>query len=239
MTTNTTLTLTPDDIKGMESIKERLLKAAESKKCEFPNVDKVITDVNKFYFFDEDSHDKISSISSTFLLSSFSLEYLKKLNDFVDKKYLFPQLTLDDFYDKDKVMEIKHDIKKFRNEPIIDWLIDICLEELKNINDNLVVDDAEKLLKLGRIIDLTTTELNPDRELRDIELYDALYRFQDRLNDCELQSQNRDIKFSFLEVKKSNNGDYSEFSGKIVFGKEDVPIVKQLFSMDLKKVELS
>ena len=164
-----------------DNVKELIKKANENRNT-FPYSDKVLSNVGNFFVLDERSHESISSISAKFLLSSFSLEYLKLLNKLIETKYRTPQLTLSDFEDSKKLIEIKKSFSEIRDEPFINWLIEDCLNELNDIIDDICVTNSNDLNKLGNIIKLTMNELESEEEIQDIELYDSLYRFKDRLN---------------------------------------------------------
>ncbi|HJH29552.1 MAG TPA: hypothetical protein C5S51_07660, partial [Methanosarcinaceae archaeon] len=114
-----------------DDIKELIKKANDNRNI-FPNSDKTFTDVNNLFILDERSHERISLISSKYLLSSFSLEYLKLLNNLIETKYQTPQLTLSDFDDSEKLIGIKKTFSEIRNEPFIIWLIEDCLTELND-----------------------------------------------------------------------------------------------------------
>ena len=175
-----------------DDIKELIKKANENRNI-FPNSDKVFTDVNNLFFLDERSHERISLISSKFLLSSFSLEYLKLLNNLIETKYQTPQLTLSDFEDNEKLIGIKKTFLEIRDNPFIIWLIEDCLTELNNIIDDVCVTNSNDLNKLGNIIKLTMNEFESEKDIQDIELYDLLYRFKDRLENFDLNQNKKYI----------------------------------------------
>lgn len=108
---------------------------------------------------------KIYQISAKFMLSSFGLLYLKKLNKFLIKKYGISKLT-----DENKEIEIIE-------TPIRNWITD-CLYDLNTIINRVSVLDIEKFIELGNIIELTELELE---QVNDIRIYDIIYKFINRL----------------------------------------------------------
>lgn len=168
-----------------------LLKSSKKNRFRFQKATETIEDIDLLYHLDEDSHANISSISSKFLASSFSLEYLKAINKFIKIKYKIPQLTLQDFTDTEKLEVIKDELVRLENKPIINWLKKDCLEELNDAIDNLDVNNIDKLMELGHIISLSKKELLDRDSDEDIEIYDILYRYLKRLNNFDLNRPNQ------------------------------------------------
>lgn len=212
--------------KGNE--KSTFLENIDKERHLYPQSTKVFDDVSNFFFLDKESHENISLISSKFLLSSFILEYLKLLNNLVNTKYDISQLTLSDFENNGKIEEVIEKISESQNEPLINWLRDECLTELSSAIDNFIVDDIKKLNKLGHIIKLTTNELQDNKEIQDIELYDTLYRFINRLNNFELDRKKHDITLKYSNIKKSKEGHSVEINYELKFWNENIPAVKQI-----------
>lgn len=194
-----------DASKVIEEIK-KLVTDAKKRKFYFPNADKTVQDVDILYFLNKRSHKNISLISSKYLAAGFTLNYLKAINEVMEKKYNFPQLTLIDFIDPDKIEEIRQKIKEIEKEPIFDWLKEECIEELKNSIDNIEVDDIDKLVEFGQIINLSQKELSLMDNNDDIEIYDIAYRYFKRLDDFELRGAKHDIACEIGSIKKTSKG---------------------------------
>lgn len=205
-----------------------LLENIKKERYLYPKSDKVFDDVSNFFFLNEESHENMSLISSKYLLSSFSLEYLKLLNRLINSKYDIPQLTLGDFENSEKIDEIVDKTSKHQNEPLINWLKEECLIELSDAIDNFVIDDLNKLNKLGHIIKLTTNELKDKKELPDIELYDTFYRFIERLDNFKLGRKKNDITLKCRKIKKNKEGDSIEINYELKFQNENVPAVTHI-----------
>ena len=182
-----------------------ILDIINKEKYLYPHSDKVFDNVNNFYFLNENSHRDISSISSKFLLSSFTLEFLHLLNDLMEKKFAIPQLTLNDFENLEKTTEIIEKISNLEDEPVLDWVKDECLPELCNIINNLDVKDSNKLNKVGHIIKLTLNEMKFVNNFQDIELYDSLYRFKERLDNFEIDKNKKEVILKHHKINESPN----------------------------------
>ena len=206
---------------------ENLIENITKERYLYPKSDKVFDDVSNFFFLNKESHENMSLISSKFLMSSFSLEYLKLLNKLINSKFDIPQLTLGDFEDSEKIDGIVEKIAKSQNEPLMNWLKEECLAELSDAVDNFVIDDINKLNKLGHIIKLTTNELQDKKEYPDIELYDTFYRFIERLNNFELCRKKSDMTLKCRIIKKSKEGD-SIVNYELKFKDENVPAVTRI-----------
>jgi hypothetical protein len=185
---------------------KRLIADAKRKKFYFPNAEKTVKDVDILFFLNKKSHENISLISSKFLAASFALNYLKAINEIIEKKYKVPQLTLIDFIDQDKLEQTRQRIIELEDEPIFDWLKEECLEELKDAIDNVEVDNLERLVKFGQIINLSEKELSLMDTDKDIEIYDIVYRYLNRLDDFELRGAKHDLACEMGSIKKISKG---------------------------------
>lgn len=216
-----------------DDVKELIKKANENRNS-FPNFDKIYTNVDNFFVLDEHSHESISLISSKFLLSSFSLEYLKLLNMLIETKYRTPQLTLSDFEDSEKLIEIKESFLEIRDEPFISWLIEDCLNELNDIIEDTSVTNSNNLNKLGNIIKLTMNELESEDNIQDIELYDSLYRFKDRLENFDLNQSKNYINLKYKKTEKATGGGHTEITFEAKFDNESTHVVREV----IKKLDI-
>lgn len=210
-----------------DDVKE-LIKKATNNRSIFPNFDKIFTNVDNFFILDERSHERISLILSKFLLSSFSLEYLKLLNMLIETKYRTPQLTLWDFEDSDKLIEKKEYFLKIRDEPFINWLIEDCLNELNDIIDDTSVTNSNDLNKLGHIIKLTMNEFESENDIQDIELYDLLYRFKDRLEIFDLNQSKNYINLKYKKTEKTTDGGHTEITFEAKFNDESTHVIREV-----------
>jgi len=181
-----------------------IMNIINKEKYLYSNSDSVFDNVSNFYFLNGNSHQDISSISSKFLLSSFTLEYLHLLNDFIEKKFDLPQLTLNDFESNEKITVVMEKISNLDDEPVLDWVKNECLPELCNIINNLDIKDIDKLNKVGHIIKLTLNEMKFDNDFQDIELYDLLYRFKDRLDDFEIDKNKKKVILEYHGINESD-----------------------------------
>lgn len=161
---------------------KKFITNTKGKKFHFLNSDKTIKDIDILYLLDEKSHKNISLISSKFLASEFTLKYLKIINEIIKEKYKLPQLTLDDFTNEEKMNKARKEIDDLKDEPIFNWLKEECLEELKDAIDNLHIDNIDKLVEFGHIINLSQKELSNKERIDGIELYDIFYRYLKRTN---------------------------------------------------------
>lgn len=212
-----------------------LIKSSRKNRFRFQKSAETIEDIDLLYHLDEDSHANISSISSKFLASSFSLEYLRTINKFIEIKYKIPQLTLQDFAEPQKLKLIKVKLAQLENKPIINWLKKECLEELNDAIDNLDVNNIDKLIELGHIISLSKKELlNRDAD-EDIEIYDILHRYLKRLNNFELNRPNqytiKKITINNTRVTINNTRDKKINSATI-----NIDIVSGKCTKDSKKI---
>ena len=182
-----------------------IMDIINTEKYLYSNSDRVFDAVRNFYFLNENSHRDISSISSKFLLSSFALEYLHLLNDFIEQKFDLPQLTLNDFENDEKITGVMEKISNLDDEPVLDWVKNECLPELCNIINNLDIKDINKLNKVGHIIKLTLNEMKFDNNFQDIELYDSLYRFKERLDDFEIDKNKKEVILKYHKINESDN----------------------------------
>lgn len=178
---------------------------AKRKKFHFLNADKTIKDIDTLYLLDNKSHKNISLISSKFLATEFSLKYLKILNEIIEEKYKLPQLTLDDFTNEQTMEQFKQKVIELEDEPIFSWLREECLEELKDTIDNLNVDNIEKLVEFGHIINLSQKELSNKERIKDVELYDIFYRYVDRTNNLRLPSIKSTVCKIYLDKHDCEN----------------------------------
>lgn len=190
-----------------------IIKKSENERFFFSNATKTVEDIDILYLLDKQSHQNVCSISSKFLVSSFTLNYLKIINKFVENKFKFHQLTLSDFVEFDKIQLIKSRIHELDDEPVIIWLRKECLEELKNALDNLDVDNINKLVELGHIINLLEKELLNIEQNDDIEMYDILYGYLRRLNNLDLSGATDNVACEVIEIKKTSttSGEIIEF----------------------------
>ncbi|MCD4670094.1 MAG: hypothetical protein K8S14_06585 [Actinomycetia bacterium] len=182
-----------------------IMNIINKEKYLYSNSDSVFDNVSSFYFLNGNSHKDISSISSKFLLSSFTLEYLHLLNDLIVKKFDIPQLTLNDFESNEKITVVMETISNLDDEPVLDWVKNECLPELCNIINNLDIKDIDKLNKVGHIIKLTLNEMKFDNNFQDIELYDLLYRFKDRLDDFEIDKNKKKVILEYHGINESDD----------------------------------
>jgi|GEM_PF-3189990 len=195
-----------DDLPEIYEEVKKLLADSKRKKFYFPNAETTVKNVDILYLLNKKSHENISSISSKFLVAGFALHYLKAINKIIDKKYKVPQLTLIDFIDNDKLEETRQRIIELENEPIFNWLKEECLEELKDAIDNIDVDNLERLVKLGQIINLSEKELSLLDTNEDIEIYDIAYRYLNRLDDFEMRGAKQDLVCEMGSIKKISKG---------------------------------
>ena len=218
-----------------------LIKSSKKNRFRFQKATETIEDIDLLYHLDEDSHANISSISSKYLASSFSIEYLKAINKFIKIKYKIPQLTLQDFTEPEKLEMIKDELVQLGNKPIINWLKKECLEELNDAIDNLDVDNIDKLMELGHIISLSKKELlNRDSD-EDIEIYDILYRYLKRLNNFDLNRPNQNpfgkiiMNETRVTINKTRITVNDMWSKEINSTTINVDIVSGKFTKNLKK----
>lgn len=169
---------------------KKFITNAKRKKFHFLNADKTIKDIDILYLLDEKSHKDISLISSKFLASEFTLKYLKIINEIIEEKYKLPQLTLDDFTNEEKMKQVRQKIDDLKDEPIFNWLNEECIEELKDAIDSLHIDNIDKLVEFGHIINLSQKELSYKERIEGVELYDIFYRYLDRTNNLMLTGIN-------------------------------------------------
>jgi len=188
----------------------KLITNAKKKKFNFPNAEETVKDVDLLYFLNKKSHVDMSLISSKFLTAGFALKYLKTLNEFIEKKYNIPKLTPMDFIDTDKMEQVRQRMAELEDEPIINWLIDECLEKLKDAIDKVDVDNIDKLAELGHIINLSEKELSFKDRNEDIEIYDVVYRYLNRLDDFELCGAKNDVAWEMTYLKRSSTGKTTE-----------------------------
>lgn len=191
---------------------KKLITNAKRKKFYFPNAEKTLKDVDLLYLLDKKSHENICMISSKFLVAGFTLNYLKAINEVLEKKYKFPQLTLIDFIDEDKLEQIRQGIIELKNEPLIDWLKEECLEELKDAVEDINADNIEKLVELGQIINLSQKELSFEDSNEEIEIYDIGYRYLNRLDDFGLRGAKHDYACEIGSIKRISNGETTEIT---------------------------
>lgn len=174
----------------------------------FPNSEKVIGDIGILYTLNKKSSQITFSISSKFLVSLFALEFLNVLGNIIKNKYNI-QLTLEDFKNSERLDQIKMKISELKNETVIDWSTE-CLENLKDVIDNINVDNLDRLMTLGHVINLTEEELlRVADKIESIEIYDILYRYLNRLNNLKLKAINSEnikkMEFKFEEIEKEKD----------------------------------
>lgn len=170
---------------------------AKANRLAFTHADDIFKNIKTLYFSDKEIHKNISLISSKYLASGFALKYLEVINEILEKKYNIPQLTLDDFIDNDKILQIAN---KLDEEFIIEWLRNECSEKLKNNIDNIDADDIYKLIKLGHIIDLSLKELSYRERIKGIELYDIIYRYLHTIDSLGLTKYKRNDILKKVEL---------------------------------------
>lgn len=202
--------LKKDEIIELPPELNTLITTSKRKKFLFPSAEKTIKDVDIFYFLDKKNHENISSISSRYLVAEFTLNYLKIINDVIEKKYRFPQLTLIDFTDANKIEEIRQRITELENEPIIRWLREKCLSELKDTVDNIDVNNINELNKLGQIINLLEKELSYRKKDTDTEIYDIFYKYLSRLDNLELTGTKHESACEVASIRKISKGEITE-----------------------------
>lgn len=186
---------------------KKLIAKSNKEKYIFPKSDEILKNINLLYFLDEKSHENISYISSKYLVSEFSLNYLKLINDIIEKKYKIPQLTLEDFTNNDRVKIVKNETAKLENESMIKWLKEDCLVELKNTIDNIEIKNIDKLVKFGHIVKLSENEMDSIDKIEDINIYDYYYRFLDRLGNLEQKHKKGNISCKVSMRKTSKDED--------------------------------
>lgn len=191
-------------------VKNQITDAKRNKFC-FLNAEKTVKDIDILYLLDKKSHADISLISAKFLTAGFALDYLKTLNELMKKKYNLPQLTLLDFIDNDKIEQIKQRTSELEDEPIINWLRDDVLEKLKDAIEDVDVDNINRLVDLGHIINLSEKELSFRDKNEDIEKYDIIYRYLSRLDDLELIGTKNDIAYETCSIKRKSRGETIEY----------------------------
>lgn len=180
---------------------QTFIENARKRKYMFPNSKEVLENVSNIYMMDTRSHENMASIAGKYIISSYSLEYLKRLNKLIEEKYSIKQLSLLDFENETKIEEIKKEIKDVENEPFMVWLKDVCLEDLRQMCENIDIKDTGSLNKLGHIINLTLNELK-NEETNDVDLYDAHYKFQTRLENFNMK--NNSITTFYLYIGEEN-----------------------------------
>jgi len=199
-----------DEIIELPTELSTFIATSKRKKFLFPGAEKTIRDVDILYFLDKKNHEEISSISSKYLLAEFTLNYLKIINDVIEKKYRFPQRTLIDFENANQIEEIEHRITELENEPIIKWLREKCLGDLKDTIDNIDVKNIHELIKLGQIINLLEKELSYREKDTDIEIYDIFYRYLKRLDNLELTGTKHESACEVASIRKISKGEITE-----------------------------
>ena len=175
-----------------------LIEKAIKQKNVFPNSRETLENIYKLYLIDEASQKKVASIAGKYLLASYSLEYLKELNDLI-VKYGIQQLSLFDFENEETIEKVKKDLVAVKEKPFMTWLEETCLEDLKKICDETNINDLESLNKLGHIVKLSLNEFKTNKDIQDIDLYDVHYRFQTRLDNFNVKKPNIGIFYRFIE----------------------------------------
>lgn len=196
------------------------LKLMNKNKYKFQDSEKVFDNVVDLYMLSPKTHKVISSISSKYLISLFSLEYLSYLNKLINKKYGFETIHIKDLNDINKMRKIRGDFNKIQDEAVIKWISETCLDELSSIINNCKIDSFRQVNKLGSIISLMFSELNCDRELENIELYDVLYQFKRRLENYELDEKEHLLSIRYTEHKITKDGESTEYSLEIQVNKK-------------------
>jgi hypothetical protein len=207
-------------------------KESKKQKYGFPDSDKTIYNLYTMYSLDSETREKISSLSSRFILIKLSLEYLKELNDAINNKYLIPQLTLDNFQDEETTEKIRVKVKNIQNDPLINWIKNECVDELKNLCENIVIKDVNQVIKLGNIIKLTKNELDNLNANQTLELYDTLYRLQDRLKSFDIENDSR----MYVQIdKESNNYNLDTVVLNLSYSSQDKLITEYIYKGDNKE----
>jgi len=234
MTNNELVKSKKDDLPELPvEVKNQITNAKRKKFC-FSNAKKTVKDVDILYFLGNKCHADISLISSQFLTAGFALDYLKTLNDFIMKRYNLPQLTLLEFTDNDKIEQTKQKISELENEPIINWLRDEGLEKLKDAIKDVDVDNINRLVDLGHIVNLSEKELSFNDKNEDIEIYDIVYRYLNRLDDFELTVRKNEIACEVISIKKISGRESTEFRVECT-GSLNAREQSKRFFMDISK----
>jgi len=150
-------------------------------KYSFPHSKQVLQDIDLLYYLNNNSNKYTSKISSKYLLSTFIMEYLQKLNQLVKEKYSLENTS--SLFEKDSVVPDKLD--EISDEPLVSWLDDECLLELDDLIKDIKVFNKESLIKFGHILYLTKKELDELSVNQDLEIYDLFFRLKERLNSFE------------------------------------------------------
>mgnify|MGYP000847452345 CR=1 FL=1 len=207
--------------------------------CMIHDSKKILDSVADLYFFDSRTHKIMSFISSRYLFSLFSLEYLKHLNKMINTKYDLTSFHFDDLYSEDKIIEKLNENNKLKSESPVEWITNTCLDELNDIITNYKINDINQVNKLENIINLMFSELNCGRELKNIELYDILYKFKRRLDNYELNNKEFPL-FAKYKQKTTKNGECKEYSFEIRLKDDYMELPDEVRVIDLedKKVVL-
>lgn len=114
------------------------------------------------------------------------------MNELIKTKYAIPQLTLDDFVKNGQIVDPKQIVPRLKKEDIviIDWLKKECLEEPKNLIDNIGTYCAKDIVDLGNVIFLLKKELLHINNTESIELFDIVYRFMSDIEELGLLEHN-------------------------------------------------
>jgi len=188
---------------------------------------KLLDDVVDLYFFNEQAHNITSSISSRYLFSLFSLEYLNHLNKMVNKRYNITSLHLNDIHNTEKVENSLIEHNRIQDEPTVEWITNTCLEELSDVIDNYKIENIYQVAKLRSIINLMFNELNCGRELKNIELYDILYKFKRRLKNHDLHNKEYPL-FAKYGHKITKNGECNEFTVEIRIDDQNITVPDEI-----------
>jgi hypothetical protein len=173
---------------------KKAIKDAMKNRLVFSNSEKVINDIEILYMLNRANSQLTLSISSKFLVSSFALEFLKVLGDIIKRRYNI-QLTLEEFKNKECRDKLEIKISELKKETLIEWSTE-CLENLKDVVDNININDLNDIITLGHIIDLTKEELlRVANKIEIVEIYDILYRYINRLDNLKLKT----VKFGNIK----------------------------------------
>ena len=142
---------------------DEFIETAKQNKYVFTDHEKVWENINNMYLLNE---PMAAGIASRYLLSSFALVYTSHLNTIVTAR----------------IDNMTGNIpKQIDNDAVMHWISDTCLPAFQHLIEICPSFELDHVVKLGHIIDLTLLELNVDRQLTNVEIYEIFYNFLMRI----------------------------------------------------------
>jgi hypothetical protein len=143
---------------------------------------------------DDKLEREVSEISATFVVSTFILDYLKKVNADLKIKYNIPTLNANELSDEEKFRLVSSQIIEIENEPSFLWLKNECIPLLNKILKEISVSNLDELVELGLIEDILTASLSEGKKNSVKDYYlETIYQLKDRLAEADLLMDKRDV----------------------------------------------